>query len=112
MPNENTDDEMNEKKPLANEPQEKSAGTPQPADSNAVEPANDGDDGRTARVEPDGSTEPRLPHEHDQSADSQKHPGGEPTEVGKQAYKDTQSPSVDTDRAPVTDKVYNEKLKR
>jgi len=92
--------------------QENSAGTPQPRPSQpATEPAKNGEDGHT-KVEQDGDTAPRLPHERDQSADSQKHPGGEATEVGKQAFKDTQSESVDTDRAPVTDKVYNEKLKR
>ena len=77
----------------------------------AVEPANDGDDGKT-KVEQDGETAPSLPHERDQSSESQKNPGGKPTEVGKQAFKDIESGAVDTDRAPVTDKVYNEKLKR
>jgi hypothetical protein len=92
--------------------QENSAGTPRPqANKSAAEPAKDGEDGRT-QVEQDGDTAPRLPHERDQSADSQKHPGGEATEVGKQAFKDVESGAVDTDRAPVTDKVYNEKLKR
>lgn len=93
-------------------PTEDSAGTPQPkANRPAAEPAKDGDDGRTS-VEQDGDTAPRLPHERDQSSDSQKNPGGKPTEVGKQAFKDVESGAVDTDRAPVTDKVYNEKLKR
>ncbi|MGJ7581462.1 hypothetical protein ACSFA3_14875 [Variovorax sp. RHLX14] len=76
----------------------------------AVEPANDGDDGRT-KVEQQGQTAPNLPHERDQSSESQKNPGDEATEVGKQAFKDVESGAVDTDRAPVTDKVYNEKLK-
>ena len=64
------------------------------------------------KVEQDGETAPRMPHERDQSSESQKNPGGEATEVGKQAFKDVESGAVDTDRAPVTDKVYNEKLKR
>ena len=90
-------------------PHENSAGTSHPANEAAAEPAKNGEDGRT-KVEQDSESAPRLPHERDQSADSQKHPGGEATEVGKQAFKDTESASVDTDRAPVTDKVYNEKL--
>jgi hypothetical protein len=92
--------------------QENSAGTPQPkANKAAAEPAKDGEDGHT-KVEQDGDTAPRLPHERDQSSDSQKNPGGTATEVGKQAFKDVESGAVDTDRAPVTDKVYNEQVKR
>ncbi|MGI4777970.1 MAG: hypothetical protein ACRYGA_07580 [Janthinobacterium lividum] len=93
-------------------PQENSAGTPQPrANKAAAEPAKNGEDGRT-KVEQDGDTAPRLPHERDQSSDSQKNPGGEATEMGKKAFEDAASGAVDTDRAPVTDKVYNEQVKR
>lgn len=54
---------------------------------------------------------PRLPHEHDQSADSQQ--GAEHTgaEVGRQAHADVQRGLVDTDRAPQTDKLYRERLR-
>lgn len=106
-----TTDNENKTPSPSNEPQEKSAGTPQPkANRDAAEPAKNGEDGRT-KVEQEGETAPRLPHERDQSSESQKNPGGDATEVGKQAFKDVESGAVDTDRAPVTDKVYNEKLK-
>ncbi|OVZ57981.1 hypothetical protein CDO44_16535 [Pigmentiphaga sp. NML080357] len=41
-----------------------------------------------------GRTEPRLPHEHDESHDSQESP---PREVIEQAYEDVQSGQEDTD---------------
>ncbi len=104
-------DEANESSTHNGAPQERTAGTPQPKpDRAAVEPAKNGEDGRT-KVEQEGETAPRMPHERDQSSESQKNPGGDATEVGKQAFKDAESDSVDTDRAPVTDKVYNEKVK-
>lgn len=46
----------------------------------------------------------RLPHEHDESTDSQR--SAAPTEVGKQAHDDLKSGQQDTDRAPVTDDTY------
>ena len=47
--------------------------------------------------------EPRLPHEHDESADSQ---DGVPTEVGQQAKEDLDRGLTDTDRGPVLDEDY------
>jgi hypothetical protein len=67
--------------------------------------------GQTA-VQQDGDSKPRLPHEHDQSADSQKHADGGAPRVGRQALEDIERGLVDTDRGPVTDRLYNEKLKR
>ena len=74
-------------------------------------PDKDGDDGKTSAQQNHGSA-PSLPHERDQSSDSQQTPDGKPTPDGKQALKDIESGQVDTDRGPVTDKVYNDKVKR
>jgi hypothetical protein len=63
------------------------------------------------KVQQDGDSAPRLPHENDQSSDSQQQPDGKATEVGKQALKDVERGLVDTDRGPVTDRVYNDKVK-
>jgi len=69
-------------------------------------------DGGMTRSQQGGDSEPRLPHERDESSDSQESQGGEPTEVGKQAHEDVERGIVDTDRGPVTDRVYREKVKR
>lgn len=48
--------------------------------------------------------EPRLPHERDESADSQqRHPDHE--RVGRQAQEDVERGMVDTDRGPVIERV-------
>lgn len=72
--------------------------TPQP------DPLRDAESGQT-KVEQGGESSPRLPHERDQSADSQTPTDGQPTEVGKQAHEDVESGLVDTDRGPVMDKL-------
>ena len=82
--------------------------TPTP---NGNAPNANGDDGKT-RVQQQDASAPRLPHEQDQSSESQQTPDGKPTAEGKQALKDIESGQVDTDRGPVTDKVYNDKVKR
>ena len=64
----------------------------------------DGEDGKTS-VQQDRRSAPRLPHEKDQSSESQQTPDGKPTREGRQALKDIESGQVDTDRGPVTDKV-------
>ena len=47
---------------------------------------------------------PRLPHEHDESADSQQpHPDQE--RIGRQAQQDVERGVVDTDRGPVIERV-------
>ncbi|SIQ74447.1 hypothetical protein [Pseudacidovorax sp. RU35E] len=46
---------------------------------------------------------PRMPHERDQSADSQE---GEPTERGKRALNDLESGRKDTDRGQVAHDTY------
>ena len=48
---------------------------------------------------------PRLPHEHDESADSQQPESADHT-IGKRAFDDLKAGRVDTDRGPVVDGVY------
>ena len=83
--------------------------TNDPATQN--DPLKDAEGGKT-KVEQGGDSAPRLPHERDQSSDSQPTPDGEPTRVGKQGAADVERGLVDTDRGPVTDRVYNDKVKR
>lgn len=59
------------------------------------------------RASVDQENLPRLPHERDESADSQ---GGAPRADMQQASKDLKRGLVDTDRGPVTDSTYK-KLK-
>ena len=68
--------------------------------------------GGTTKTQQGGESKPRLPHEHDESSDSQESQGGEPPEVGKRAHEDVERGVVDTDRGPVVDRVYREKVKR
>ena len=56
------------------------------------------------------SIEPALPHELDESARSQASATPRHAEIGRQAMADELSPSEDTDRGPVLDKVYHEKV--
>lgn len=51
----------------------------------------------------DGDVSPRLPHERDESADSQV---GRPRKVIEQARRDVDKGLVDTDRGPVLDATY------
>ncbi|MBB1598537.1 hypothetical protein [Variovorax sp. UMC13] len=69
------------------------------------------EDGKT-RATQDGESSPRLPHERDESSDSQRNSDGTATDVGKRAHDDVERGAVDTDRGPVTDRVYNDKVKR
>ena len=59
------------------------------------------------RVSNDQGAVPRLPHEHDESADSQ---NSAPRADMQQAAKDIKAGLVDTDRGPVSDSTYK-KLK-
>lgn len=70
----------------------------------------DAGEGKT-RIQQGGEPAPRLPHEHDQSADSQQSADGGAPKVGRQAHEDVERGLVDTDKGPVTDRVYNDKLK-
>ena len=80
-----------------------------PATTDAEGP-KDAQGGKT-QVEQGGESAPRLPHEHDQSSDSQQSPDGKAPGIGRQAHEDIERGLVDTDKGPVTDRVYNDKLK-
>jgi hypothetical protein len=51
--------------------------------------------GRTTPQDHEGQAQPKLPHEHDESHDSQQEES--PRKVIKQAYQDVQSGQEDTD---------------
>jgi hypothetical protein len=59
------------------------------------------------RTSDDAGVAPRLPHEHDESSDSQTSP---PRDEIVQASEDLKQGLVDTDRGPVADRTYR-KLK-
>jgi hypothetical protein len=77
----------------------------------ATPKANRDKDGET-QVEQGGDSAPRLPHEHDESSDSQKNQDGSASDVGQRAHDDVERGVVDTSKGEETDRVYNEKLKR
>lgn len=54
---------------------------------------------------------PRLPHERDESADSQDLQQPDQQQKMQQAHDDVEQGLVDTDRGPVLDKVYREQVK-
>ena len=81
-----------------------------PASPKPDDPLRDAEGGQT-KVEQGGESAPRLPHERDQSADSQATQDGRPPEVGRRAHDDVEDGRVDTDRGTVTERTY-EKLKR
>jgi len=67
-----------------------------------------------ATRDPEGCLKPRvepaLPHELDESARSQASGTPRHAEIGRQALEDELGPSEDTDRGPVMDEVYHEKI--
>jgi len=73
--------------------------------------AKDADRGDT-KVEQNGESSPRLPHERDQSSSSQQNQDGSAAEVGRQALEDIERGVVDTGTGPVTDRTYNGKVRR
>ena len=56
------------------------------------------------------STEPALPQERDESSHSQAQAAPQQKDVGRQALRNATDGSADTDRGPVMDQVYNEKV--
>lgn len=50
---------------------------------------------------------PRMPHERDESADSQQSSEPSARSVGKQAHKDLARGLVDTDKGPVLEETYD-----
>ncbi|CAN7195324.1 hypothetical protein LJR069_000500 [Variovorax paradoxus] len=83
--------------------------TKDPADPS--DPLRDAGGGNT-KTRQGGDSAPRLPHERDESSDSQQTPNGKPPEIGRKGHEDIERGSVDTDRGPVADRVYNDKVKR
>ena len=75
------------------------------------DPVRDAGGGNT-KIEQGGDSAPRLPHERDESSDSQQTQDAQPSEVGRKGHDDIERGVVDTDRGPVTDRVYNDKVKR
>ena len=74
-----------------------------------TDPLKDAGGGNT-KTEQGGESSPRLPHERDESSDSQENQGS--TGIGRKAMEDVERGVVDTDRGPVADRVYNEKVRR
>jgi hypothetical protein len=67
---------------------------------------------RRTQVSRDQAVEPRLPHERDESSDAARpdETADTSTPLGRQAHDDVQRGLADTDRGPVLDRVYNEKV--
>ena len=61
--------------------------------------------GGKTKIEQGGESSPRLPHERDQSSDSQQTRDGKPTERGRRAHDDVERGLVDTDQGLRADKV-------
>jgi hypothetical protein len=82
--------------------------TPSPPDPRRDTPGA----GRTERQTQEGPA-PRLPHERDESADSQSPGRTEPSQrdIGERGRQDVERGAKDTDRAPVADRTY-ERLRR
>ncbi len=53
---------------------------------------------------------PALPHEQDESSRSQERASPRQEEVGRKAYDNATDGTTDTDRGPLMDKVYNDKV--
>ena len=61
-------------------------------------------------VSRDRASEPSLPHEQDESSGSQASATPQQQELGRRAYDNAIDGSADTDKGPVMDKLYNEKV--
>ena len=58
----------------------------------------------------DNAHEPAMPHEHDESSHSQASATPQHQVQGRKAYDDATDGSQDTDRGPLMDEVYNDKV--
>ena len=58
----------------------------------------------------DNSREPSLPHEQDESSHSQERASEQQKDMGDKAFRNATDGTADTDRGPLMDKVYNEKV--
>ena len=73
-------------------------------------PSRAGDDRQGNTLPIQGDTQqrsPRMPHERDESADSQQASEPSARSVGEQARKDVERGLVDTDKGPVLDETYD-----
>jgi hypothetical protein len=52
------------------------------------------------------AAEPRLPHELDESADSQRRGATQRSDIGRKAFDDVRAGRVDTDRGPVLEELF------
>jgi hypothetical protein len=88
--------------------------TPKPPAAAPKDPAptkvEDPTPGRSSHTTPEvkGRLAPRLPHERDESSDSQT---SAPRPVIEQARQDVRRGLVDTDRGPVLDEVYEQRVR-
>lgn len=62
--------------------------------------------GRTQSARSSTGSEPRLPSERDESADSQAHGSASGEAIGRQGFRDLERGLQDTGTAPVTDRTY------
>ena len=62
------------------------------------------------RASRDQAREPALPHEQDESSRSQASATPQQKDVGRKAWRNATDGTADTDRGPVMDQVYNEKV--
>jgi len=58
----------------------------------------------------DGDRAPDLPHDRDESSHSQAPASPRQQQVGRRAYDDATDGTADTDRGPVMDQVYNDRI--
>ena len=58
----------------------------------------------------DRAREPALPHERDESSASQASATPQHADIGRKAWRNATDGTADTDRGPVVDQVYNEKV--
>jgi hypothetical protein len=58
----------------------------------------------------DRAREPSLPHEQDESSSSQASATPQQGELGREAYRNATDGTVDTDRGPLMDQVYNQRV--
>jgi len=58
----------------------------------------------------DRAREPALPHEQDESSRSQASATPQHEDVGRKAYDNATDGTADTDKGPLMDQVYNQKV--
>jgi hypothetical protein len=90
-------------------------GTPDPTPGSSQKAGADPAPGQASsgdtRVSRGNEAKPRLPHERDQSADSQVDKAPADDGRARQAHDDVERGVVDTDRGPVIDQTY-ERVRR